>query len=285
MAGAIVVYYRNYNSSDTMNTGTRYILSEPCPTIDTIGWSAPSGKSFKEWNISRDGSGTSMNPGTTYFIDTNRYAIWQDADPTKYLTNDQEITSIADAIRAKGGTSASFVYPTGFVSAINNINTGTDVSDTTATSNDVLSGKYFYTAAGVKTQGNITTQAAQTITPTTTDQTIASGKYLTGAQTIKGDANLIAENIAEGVSIFGVSGTHSGGNTDFEDAFITHTISMTYENSRITEIGNYAFYSCINLTSVNFPECTNIGMWAFYFCTNLTSISFPKCTSIGYTAF
>ena len=57
----------------------------------------------------------------------------------------------------------------------------------------------------------LTVQAAQTITPTTTDQTIASGKYLTGTQTIKGDSNLVAANIAEGVSIFGVTGTHSGG--------------------------------------------------------------------------
>lgn len=57
----------------------------------------------------------------------------------------------------------------------------------------------------------LTTQAAQTITPTTSDQTISSGKYLTGTQTIKGDANLKAANIAEGVSIFGVTGTHSGG--------------------------------------------------------------------------
>ena len=57
------------------------------------------------------------------------------------------------------------------------------------------------------------TQAAQTITPTTTDQTIASGKYLTGAQTIKGDANLIPANIADGVTIFGVVGTHQGGGT------------------------------------------------------------------------
>lgn len=64
---------------------------------------------------------------------------------------------------------------------------------------------------GTSVTGNVATQAAQTITPTTTDQTIASGKYLTGVQTIKGDANLIAENIKEGVSIFGVTGTHAGG--------------------------------------------------------------------------
>ena len=50
------------------------------------------------------------------------------------------------------------------------------------------------------------TKGAATITPTTTDQTIAAGQYLTGAQTIKGDANLVSENIISGKSIFGVSG-------------------------------------------------------------------------------
>ena len=54
------------------------------------------------------------------------------------------------------------------------------------------------------------TKTEATYTPSISDQTIASGTYLTGVQTIKGDSNLVAENIAEGVSIFGVTGTHSG---------------------------------------------------------------------------
>lgn len=66
------------------------------------------------------------------------------------------------------------------------------------------------TVTGSKTS-QMTVQAAQTITPTTTNQTISSGTYLTGTQTILGDANLIAANIAKDITIFGVLGTFTGG--------------------------------------------------------------------------
>lgn len=56
----------------------------------------------------------------------------------------------------------------------------------------------------------VTKKSAQTYTPGTADQTIAAGQYLSGAQTIKGDANLVAGNIKSGVSIFGVTGSHEG---------------------------------------------------------------------------
>lgn len=41
-----------------------------------------------------------------------------------YLVTDTELTSVANAIRTKGGTSANLSFPTEFVSAINNIPTG-----------------------------------------------------------------------------------------------------------------------------------------------------------------
>ena len=68
-----------------------------------------------------------------------------------------------------------------------------------------------YVEAGSKSATKqLTTKGAATITPGTSDQTIASGTYLTGAQTIKGDANLVAGNIKSGVSIFGVAGSFAG---------------------------------------------------------------------------
>lgn len=47
---------------------------------------------------------------------------------------------------------------------------------------------------------------AKTYTPSTNDLTIRAGVYLTGDQVIKGEPNLLPENILEGKSIFGVAG-------------------------------------------------------------------------------
>jgi hypothetical protein len=55
--------------------------------------------------------------------------------------------------------------------------------------------------------------------------------------------------------------------------------------NNITRIGSYAFGSCTNLTSVNFPAATDIGDYAFDSCTNLTSVNFPAATDIGSQAF
>lgn len=58
---------------------------------------------------------------------------------------------------------------------------------------------------------DVAKKSAATYIPKTTDQSIASGQYLSGTQTIKGDANLVAGNIKSGVNIFGVTGTYAGG--------------------------------------------------------------------------
>ena len=50
-------------------------------------------------------------------------------------------------------------------------------------------------------------KSAAIYTPGTSNQTIEANQYLSGAQTIRGDRNLVAGNIRSGVSIFGVTGT------------------------------------------------------------------------------
>lgn len=304
MAATPIVIYRNYDSSDT-TINLNYREGSILPSINDLGWDAPTNKEFKEWNSARDGSGTSYSVGDV--AEVNVYAIWEDVSSIDYLTTDQELTSIANAIRTKGGTSASLTYPAGFVSAIENLPSGggiyqakTNITPTTSSQTitpdsgyDALSSVQInampsgtattpattitaqptisvnsstgvITASNSKTQNvtpavsagyvssgtagtitvsgsntsSLTTQAAQTITPTTTDQTIASGKYLTGAQTIKGDANLIAGNIKKDVSIFGVTGSYEGGGGS------SATTVTFYDNGSGTAIfgGNYIAY-------------------------------------------
>ena len=81
-------------------------------------------------------------------------------------------------------------------------------------------------AAGSKSATQqLPTQAAKTVTPGTTNQTaVASGRYTTGDVVVAGDANLVPENIAEGVSIFGVTGVHSGGGGDGSGIATTLTV-------------------------------------------------------------
>lgn len=72
---------------------------------------------------------------------------------------------------------------------------------------------------------SLTTKAAATYTPKTTNQTIAANQYLTGVQTIKGDTNLVSSNIKSGVSIFGVSGSSNVVDTSGGDATAAQILS------------------------------------------------------------
>lgn len=61
--------------------------------------------------------------------------------------------------------------------------------------------------ASVSLTASVTTKAAATITPGTSDQSIAAGTYCTGKQTIKGDSQLVSANIVAGHTIFNVQGS------------------------------------------------------------------------------
>ena len=77
-----------------------------------------------------------------------------------------------------------------------------DTSDATADSSKVLASETFY-AAGEKKTGAISSKAAASYNPSTTDQTINAAQYLSGAQTIKAvtTTNLTSAYIANGITV------------------------------------------------------------------------------------
>ena len=76
----------------------------------------------------------------------------------------------------------------------------------TAVASNVLSGKTFINSTGETITGTMANRGgAQTVTPGTSNKTLNSG-YYSGNITVKGDSNLVAENIVSGKSIFGVTG-------------------------------------------------------------------------------
>ena len=63
--------------------------------------------------------------------DSSQFEIWlaanaEEGEPLTYKVLESELTSIANAIRAKGGTSASLTFPNGFISAIQALNVSSE---------------------------------------------------------------------------------------------------------------------------------------------------------------
>lgn len=75
------------------------------------------------WAANSDGSGTTYEIGAVVPLARKvYYAVW--LKPTPYLVTDWDLEAVADAIRAKGGTSEQLAFPAGFVDAIEDIQTG-----------------------------------------------------------------------------------------------------------------------------------------------------------------
>lgn len=69
------------------------------------------------------------------------------------------------------------------------------------------------------------------------------------------------------------------------NSILNRSISGNYVNDDLTEIGDYAFASCANLTAATFTKVTKVGEGAFYFCMSLESISLPEVKEIEAYSF
>lgn len=154
--------------------------------------------------------------GTLTSLDTNdadATAENIDSGKTAYVKG-QKITGTSTKVNTADANAAAGDIRTGKTAYVNGVkvngtlNPGVNTSDANAVAGDLLAGKTAY-VGGSKITGSAPAKEATTIIPTTTDQTIAAGTHLTGLLTIKGDPNLLAENIKQGITIFGIEGTYT----------------------------------------------------------------------------
>ena len=162
-------------------------------------------------------SGAKMLSGNTAYANGAKYT---GSIATKTGT---DITASGDTVTVPAGyyatqntksvASGSATAPASVSGASATVSTGTNtltLSKTVSITPVVTAG---YVSAGtaanssVSLTASVTTKAAATITPSTSNQEIAAGTYLTGKQTVLGDPNLLASNIKSGVTIFNVAGS------------------------------------------------------------------------------
>ena len=137
-----------------------------------------------------------------------------------------------------------------------------DTKDATATANDILSGKTAY-KNGAKITGSMTNVGKQTsvLADKSTPVSITAG-YHDGSGTVALDstsaAALIADNVRQGVTILGVTGTMSGS----EDVKATslsatpYTAAATYLPS---DLGDYNYFSQVTVNAIAYSTASNPG--------------------------
>lgn len=174
-------------------------------------------------------------------------------------------------ITASATQSAGYV-PAGTKSITKQLTTQAAKTVTPSTSSQTVVASGTYTTGAVTVAAipstyvkPTTTKSATTYTPKTSNQTIAAGTYCSGAQTIKGDANLVAGNIKSGVSIFGVTGTYAGTTEDL-DAVITELETKTATLNTTLE-GKASGGASLEVCTVKLIDELGYGSFAYFILT------------------
>lgn len=200
-----------------------------------LGFSATSGATTPDSNYV---IGSTFTPTSTLYL----YSVEATASNETYITSDIDLTSVANAIRTKGGTSTSLVYPAGYVSAINALPTGALQSYKSAV---------------------FTTPGSATLTPDSGyvgieeisveySPSIYDGAYHTIVYPVKGDIikiDMDGDNISEQYLVLNKNGTifevlsrSNIGNTRFGN-------NATYYNSQVDVLLNTTFYESLSTTA------------------------------------
>ena len=187
------------------------------------------------------------------------------------------------------GTSESLAFPSGFVSAIEGIETGgggdTSVEDGIITK--TISGSY-YNSRVTKIEDYAFNNCIKLTTvnfPACTNIDAYAFSNCTKLTTVSFPVCSLIANSAfcscTGLTIASFPACSLIASYAFNNCAKLTTASFPI----CKYILNYAFAYCSSLTTANFPACINISPYAFIQCYSLTTVSFPVCMSISNNAF
>ena len=190
---------------------------------------------------------------------------------------DAGMTAVADAIRAKAGTTGPLAWPDGFITAISGIETG--VGDSAA---GVIDKSVVNITSNVAEVGQYAFNGCERLeTASFPEATKIQGGAFAGCKAL---VSVSAPNVTEIRSdvinyiFIDIDGNYM---TDTIGAFIDCTSLETADFPVAVTIWDSAFRGCTNLTTANFPLAETIYISAFNKCTGLTNLKFPRVKTIG----
>ena len=181
-----------------------------------------------------------------------------------YKVTDTQLVQIADAIRSKGGTSASIVFPSGFISAVEAIPSWTSMS--------LISKEISENGTYLPSSDNADAFSSVVVDVPTGGGGGSNDNYLIA---IGAKSGVINDSEAFVIGKFAFYKRNSSYGEPLTGIIATEVLS----------IGASAFEDCKQLTFVSFPKCTSVDMFAFAACTALESVSFPELKSAYGYAF
>lgn len=200
----------------------------------------------------------------------------------EYLAKSEDLTAVADAIRAKGGTDAQLPFPDGFVGAVQAIPTGTSITDGIIIKERNADGyatvvDFYGTEIRVAQFYGGSEYTAAQITPF---------KYLTTINT---------KNAVTSIGRFGLASLPNLHPQGLDLSHVQELDGLRFDTGANAE--TFPIYCPVctkivsdgckgsGITSAELPELTEIGNAAFADCKRVKVISMPKITKFGqYTA-
>ena len=179
---------------------------------------------------------------------------------TNYVVTDSQMISLADAIREKGGTSASLTFPNGMISAISDISTGGD------TFNEYLN----------KTLSYVSNSSA----------TLQNGQFLFRNQSMLSFVSLpMCSYIYQSEFAQCVELTEITLSSSWTWGVFAGCVNQNYATTSDC-YAQYAFQNCKKLSRINGALTSNsVQMYAFTNCHSLQGLDMPNVVYIGASAF